>query len=196
MAAFPQWKKNCSCVVFSLTFKNWFIGKHMNTSGWLRNVGMAAYQSTLLKTWLPIFTTKRKYIKKYFITDWLRAINYKIRPYLHRQLFCQWQSSFHVYCGVNLCHLILLQADISSNPHGAHWSPNYCLWLLGNLKTMYPYLNTNCYVSDYLSHILLVYLSYYSWDTDSSKSVNFLLDPLLYWYRYVIQDMFCFGISL
>ena len=40
---------------------------------------------------------------------------------------------------------------------------------------MYSHISTDCYVSNYVNHILLIYLIYCSCNIDSNKSVDFLL---------------------
>ena len=52
---------------------------------------------------------------------------------------------------------------------------------------MYPYLYTDCYVSYYVKHILLVHLINCRWDTVSNKSFDFLLDPFCI-HMIVIHD--------
>ena len=66
-------------------------------------------------------------------------------------------GSFDPNCGLRvelaglLPEKLSIRIDISSDPPRANWSARYCEVLSGNLKTMYPHINTNCYVSDYFS---------------------------------------------
>ena len=87
-----------------------------------------------------------------------------------------------------------MQIDISSDPRGANRSINYWYVLpIRKLTTVYSCIKTDCYVSDYVKHILLIYLIYFSWDTDLNKSDDFLLDPFCI---YNIYAMFWFVFSI
>ena len=86
------------------------------------------------------------------------------------------------------------QIDISSDPRWANLSVTYWHVLsIRTLTTVYSCIKTDCYVSDYVNDILLVYLIYCIWDTDLNKSDDFLLDPFCIYTIYVI---FCFVFSI
>ena len=54
------------------------------------------------------------------------------------------------------------------------------------LTIVYSCIKTDCYVSDYVYHIHLVYFINCSWDTDLNKSDDFLLDPICIYNKYAM----------